>query len=146
MDLGGQGDGQRRVLDLLFMAEFEVAHPQRVRQLHRTVDQPVPRRAVVGQDAVAVQVGEADQEAPEQQTANEGQRQEAARPVAVQGLQGVHVVVEGVGQDVQPGGIAAERRRPAGQGVGAEAGQVGGQVSSTMDADGRRARGGRRLQ
>ena len=98
------------MLDLLLVAELEVAHPQLVRQPHRPVDEPVAGNGVVRTDAVGVQVGQTDEEAAEQQAAYVGQRQEAARPLAFHGLQGVHVVVERVPKDGEPAGVAAERR------------------------------------
>ena len=79
MTLAGQGAGQRGVFYHLLMAEFEVAHPQFVRQLDRPVDQTTAHFVVVRLNAIGVEVGQANEEATEQKAANVGQRQEAAR-------------------------------------------------------------------
>ena len=67
-----------------------------------------------GDHAVAVQVRQADEEPAEQQAADERQRQEAARPPAGRGLEGVDLVAEGRPQDAEPAGVAARAGRAAG--------------------------------
>src|SRR5262249_25227114 len=74
------------------------------------VDQKGRRPVVVGEDAVGVQVREADKEPSEEEALGADQRQQAAGLVATQNFQGVGRLLKPVLKDTEPGGILAERQ------------------------------------
>lgn len=142
-DLGRQPAVERRVIDGRLVPQFEVPGVQFVGEADGPVDEQRLHLGRLGDDAVSVEVRQADEEAAEQGIAHERQGQVPAHLAADGGLDGVSVVVEAVARDGEPVGVLGERAGPHGLREGGQGGNAAGQTGTGQDRNQRRRGVGR---
>ena len=103
------------MVEAAFLTQFEVAGLEFVGERDRAGHQFRTCLGVVGDDAIGVQVRQADQEAAEQQAFDERERQVADEFALAVGFEGVHLVAQTVAQDGEPARVVAQRRGALGE-------------------------------
>lgn len=98
-----------RVLLGPFVAQFQVAHIEFIRQLHGAIDEALTNRSVLGLHAAVIQVRKADEESTKEQRLHIHQAKEANGPLAANRFQDKRFLTQLFCQNGEPAGMAAER-------------------------------------
>src|SRR5574341_1069441 len=95
-----------------FMPQLQVTDFELIRQSYRPVDEQTGCTVVVRLHTPIVQVRQADEESPKEQTPYIAEWQQPSRFRPFDCFETVRRMPQPAGEDMQPAGMSAERQRP----------------------------------